>query len=59
MLARQEVQAMTARERTLWEQAVRVLQQNTVTTPVAGETARVERVLFMRVRERTTSQRRS
>ncbi|MDQ3834349.1 MAG: hypothetical protein M3315_12125 [Actinomycetota bacterium] len=50
---------MTARERTLWEQAVRVLQQNTVTTPVAGETARVERVLFMRVRERTTSQRRS
>lgn len=59
MLARQEVQAMTARERTLWEQAVRVLQQNTVTTTVAGETARVERVLFMRVRERTTSQRRS
>ena len=59
MLARQEVQAMTARERTLWEQAVRVLQQNTVITPVAGETARVERVLFMRVRERTTSQRRS
>jgi hypothetical protein len=50
---------MTARERTLWEQAVRVLQQNTVTTTVAGETARVERVLFMRVRERTTSQRRS
>jgi hypothetical protein len=50
---------MTARERTLWEQAVRVLQQNTVTTTVAGETPRVERVLLMRVRERAPSKRRS
>jgi hypothetical protein len=49
---------MTARERTLWEQAVRVLQQNTVTTTVAGETPRVERALFLRARERATSQRR-
>ena len=50
---------MTARERTLWEQAVRVLKQNTITTTVAGETPRVERVLFTRIRERATSQRRS
>jgi hypothetical protein len=50
---------MTARERTLWEQAVRVLKQNTITTTVAGETPRVERVLFTRVREGATSQRRS
>ncbi len=48
---------MTARERTLWEQAVRVLQQNTVTTTVAGETPRVERVLFTRVRERLLQRR--
>lgn len=47
---------MTARERTLWEQAVRVLQQNTViTTTVASETSRAQRVLSTRVRERATS----
>ncbi|MBV9454074.1 MAG: hypothetical protein JOZ19_08160 [Rubrobacter sp.] len=49
---------MTARERTLWEQAVRVLRQNTVTTTVTSETSRVERVLFTQVRERATSHRR-
>lgn len=46
---------MTARERTLWEQAVRVLQQNTVTTTVASETSRAQRVLSTWVRERATS----
>jgi hypothetical protein len=50
---------MTARERTLWEQAVRVLQQNTVTTTVSGEIPSVERVLLMRVRERAPSKGRS
>jgi len=36
---------MTAKERTLWEQAVRVLRQNSVTTTVAVEAPRVEQVL--------------
>jgi hypothetical protein len=49
---------MTARERTLWEQAVRVLQQNTVTTTVAVEIPRAEPVSFLRARGRATSRRR-
>jgi hypothetical protein len=36
---------MTAKERTLWEQAVRVLRQNSVTTTVTVEAPRVEQVL--------------
>jgi hypothetical protein len=36
---------MTAKERTLWEQAVRVLQQNSVTATLAIDTPRGERVL--------------
>lgn len=36
---------MTAKERTLWEQAVRVLRQNSVTTTVAVEAPRVEQIL--------------
>ena len=42
---------MTAKERTLWEQAVQVLGHNSVTTTVAVETARAEQVLA-RARER-------
>jgi hypothetical protein len=42
---------MTARESTLWEQAVRVLTQNSVTTTVAVEAPRAEQVLA-RARER-------
>ena len=40
----QEAKAMTAKERTLWEQAVRVLKQNSVTTTVTVEAPRVEQV---------------
>ena len=36
---------MTARESTLWEQAVRVLTQNSVTTTVAVDAPRAEQVL--------------
>jgi hypothetical protein len=36
---------MTAKERTLWEQAVRVLTQNSVTTTVAVEAPRGEQIL--------------
>ena len=36
---------MTVKERTLWEQAVRVLRQNSVTTTVAVEAPRVEQIL--------------
>ena len=42
---------MTARETTLWEQAVQVLRHNSVTTTVAVETPRAEQVLA-RARER-------
>ena len=48
---------MTAKERMLWEQAVRVLQQNTVTPTVAAETPRVRRLLFLSAHERSASQR--
>jgi hypothetical protein len=47
----QEAKAMTAKERTLWEQAVQVLRHNSVTTTVAVETPRAEQVLT-RARER-------
>ena len=36
---------MTAKERNLWEQAARVLRQNSVTTTVAVDAPRVEQVL--------------
>ncbi len=36
---------MTAKERTLWEQAIQVLKQNSVTATLAVDTPRVERVL--------------
>ena len=36
---------MTAKEKNLWEQAARVLRQNSVTTTVAVETPRAEQVL--------------
>jgi len=36
---------MTAKERTLWEQAIKVLRQNSVTTTVAVETPTGEQVL--------------
>jgi len=47
----QEAKAMTAKERTLWEQAVQVLRHNSVTTTVAVETPMAEQVLA-RARER-------
>ncbi len=47
---------MTAKERTLWEQAVRVLRQNSVATTVAVETPRAEWVLA-KARKRATSRR--
>ena len=49
---------MIAKERMLWEQAIRVLQQNSVTTTVAAETPTVRRLVFLRARERSASQRR-
>jgi hypothetical protein len=36
---------MTAKERNLWEQAARVLRQNSVTTTVAVDAPRVEQIL--------------
>ena len=48
---------MTAKERTLWEQAVRVLRQNSVIPTVAVDTPRAERMLT-RARSRRASQRR-
>ncbi len=47
---------MTAKERTLWQQAVWVLRQNSIGT-VAVDTPRAERML-MRARSRRASQRR-
>ncbi len=48
---------MTARERTVWEQAVRVLRRNSVTATVTVEPPRAQRVLA-EARERAASQRR-
>jgi hypothetical protein len=48
---------MTAKQRTMWEQAVRVLRCNTVTLTVDVESRKAERVLA-RARERAASQRR-
>jgi hypothetical protein len=48
---------MTAKERTMWEQAIRVLRRNTVIHTVDVETRKAERVL-VRARERAASQRR-
>jgi hypothetical protein len=48
---------MTAKELTMWEQAVRVLRRNTVTHTVDVETRKAERVL-VRARERAASQKR-
>ena len=48
---------MTTKERTMWEQAVRVLRRNTVTHTVEVESRKAERVL-VRARERAASQRR-
>ena len=47
---------MTAKERTLWEQAVWVLRQNSVTTTVSIETPRAEQVLA-KARERAATRR--
>ena len=49
---------MTAKERTLWEQAVRVLRQNSITTTVTVETPKAERVLA-RASERAASHRKT
>ena len=38
---------MSAKEKALWEQAVRVLRQNSVTTTVRVEPPRAEQVLAM------------
>lgn len=48
---------MTARERTVWEQAVRVLRQNSVTVAVPVEPPGAQRVLA-KARERAGTQRR-
>ena len=48
---------MSAKQRTMWEQAVRVLRRNTVTHTVDVESRKAERVL-VRARERAASQRR-
>jgi hypothetical protein len=48
---------MTAKQRTMWEQAVRVIRRNTVTHTVDVESRKAERVL-VRARERAASQRR-
>jgi hypothetical protein len=48
---------MTARDRMVWEQAVRVLKQNSVTITVTVEPPGAQRVLA-KARERAASQRR-
>lgn len=48
---------MTARERKLWEQAVRVLRQNSVAVTASVEPPGAQRVLA-KARERAGSQRR-
>ena len=48
---------MTARERMVWEQAVRVLRQNSVTAAVPVEPPAAQRVLA-KARERAGAQRR-
>lgn len=48
---------MTARERTMWEQAVRVLKRNTVTNTITVEPSEAKRVLA-KARQRAVSQRR-
>ena len=48
---------MTAKQRTMWEQAVRVIRRNTVTHTVDVESRKAERVL-VRARERAALQRR-
>ena len=48
---------MTARERMVWEQAVRVLRQNSVTATVSVEPRGAQRVLA-KARERAGTQRR-
>jgi hypothetical protein len=47
---------MTVKERTLWQQAVWVLQQNTITSTAAVDTPRAERMLA-RARSRTSQRR--
>jgi hypothetical protein len=49
---------MTARERILWEQAVRVLRQNSVTVAVTVEPPGAQRVLA-KARERANPRRRA
>jgi hypothetical protein len=49
---------MSEKERTIWEQAVRVLRQNSVTTIITVEPPRAQQVLA-KARERAASQRRS
>jgi hypothetical protein len=48
---------MIARERTVWEQAVRVLRQNSVTATVPVEPPEAQRVLA-KARERARTRRR-
>jgi hypothetical protein len=48
---------MTARERRVWEQAVRVLRQNSVTATVPADPPEAQRVLA-KARERAALQRR-
>jgi hypothetical protein len=48
---------MTARERMVWEQAVRVLRQNSVTATVPADPPEAQRVLA-KARERAALQRR-
>jgi hypothetical protein len=49
---------MTARERMVWEQAVRVLRQNSVTATVPVEPPEAQRVLA-KARERARTRRRA
>lgn len=49
---------MTAKERTVWEQAVLVLRRNTVTNSAAIEKARKAERVLAGARERAASQRR-
>jgi non-canonical (house-cleaning) NTP pyrophosphatase len=49
---------MTARERIVWEQAVRVLRQNSVIATVPGKPLGAQRVLA-KARERANSPRRA
>lgn len=49
---------MTAREKMVWEQAVRVLRQNSVAATVPVEPPRAQRVLA-KARERAGTQRRA